>query len=154
MAIIRWTPGTIPSEWCGQARWWYDGDTLMVDGGPVRSCVRLWGIDAPEWGQAGAGAARDALRMMTRSTPVVISPVSIDQYGRIVARLGTHAVEDIGLALLRRGLVWWYWHFAPDCQEYKAAFAAARIEKLGLWASRPYAWAPWLWRRGGRSRSV
>jgi len=147
MAIIRWKPGSLPDPWVGRARHWYDGDTLFISDGPVRGTIRVFGIDAPEWGQAGAGAARDALRFATRQFPVQVTPIQLDRYGRVVARLATHTSADIGAALLRAGLVWWEHRYAPHVHAYKSLQADARRKQIGLWQSTPYAWAPWVWRR-------
>lgn len=150
MAIIRWKTGVTPEAWAGRAVYWYDGDTLYVNGGAVRGVVRIWGIDAPEWGQTGCGEARAALRNITRNGPVVVTPIGIDRYGRIVAKIGAYACLDVGLYLLLQGLVWWEWRYAWRARDYQAAQAGARAAKRGLWVPGARNWAPWLWRRRRR----
>lgn len=150
MAIIRWKTGTLPDPWVGLARHWYDGDTLYVTDNPGRGTIRIFGIDAPEWGQAGAGAARDALRIATRQFPVYVKPTQLDRYGRIVATLVTHTSNDVGADLLRQGLVWWENRYAPHMESYKELQKTAREKQIGLWKTTPYAWAPWIWRRNHR----
>jgi endonuclease YncB( thermonuclease family) len=130
--------------------YWYDGDTVYMLGGAVRGVVRLYGIDAPERGQRGFGAARDALKLWTVRGPVVVTPVQLDRYGRIVAHLVDRDGGDVGLRLLEAGLVWWEYRWAAGAVGYKAAQAAARAAGVGLWASRPWGWAPWVWRRRQR----
>src|SRR6202451_4268765 len=77
-----------------------DGDTLEIHG----TRIRLWGVDAPESGQlcrgddslqyrCGAKAAND-LDAFIAQRPVRCLPVSLDQYGRTVARC---SVDDIDL---------------------------------------------------------
>src|SRR6478735_4243007 len=68
-----------------------DGDSLYVGDKEVR----LFGIDAPEWGQVcnrngqpwdcGAAAA-DQLNKLVTGKPVSCVPVDTDEHGRIVAR--------------------------------------------------------------------
>jgi endonuclease YncB( thermonuclease family) len=150
MAIIRWRAGAVPEAWAGRANQWFDGDTIRVDGGPPGRVIRIFGIDAPEWGQTGAGAAWRFLRDSTLRTSVFVSPKGLDRFGRVVARLATYEIQDLGLALLTRGLVWWEWHFAPEDEEYRTAQFEARQRGLALWSRKPYGWAPWAWRRRHR----
>jgi len=153
MAIIRWAPGTLPPPWAGRATQWFDGDTIRIDGGPPGRVIRIFGIDAPEWGQGGAGAAWRFLRDSTYRRVVFVSPSGLDRFGRVVACLGTYEIPDLGLALLNRGLVWWEWRYAPRENRYREAQAEARLRGVGLWACKPYAFAPWVWRHARKSRS-
>lgn len=146
MAITRFRPGTLPDPWVGVGRQWWDGDTLNVSGGPPGRIIRLYGIDAPEWGQAGAGAAWRFLRDSTLRGPVHVTPVALDRFARVVAKLATYEIPDIALALLLRGLVWWEYRWAPDEAGYRAALLKAREQALGLWHTKPYAFAPWVFR--------
>ena len=148
--LIRWRRGAVPGVWAGRARHWYDGDTLSIEKGGSGVVVRLWGIDAPEWGQAGAGAAWRELRLCTTGVPVVVWPVAFDRYGRVVARLATYEHPDVGLTLLARGVVWWEYRFAWREREYNEAQRDARSAGLGLWTSAPYGFAPWVWRQRRR----
>jgi len=147
MAIIRYRDGAIPDPWVGRVRKVFDGDTLAIDGGAVLAVVRLWGIDAPEWGQTGAGAAWRKLRVMAGQGPVYVAPSGLDRFGRVVGACSTHEIGDFGLSLLKAGLVWWEFRFAPLEIQYREAQAAARLEHVGLWLMKPYGWAPWVWRR-------
>ena len=147
MAIIRYRVGAVPEAWAGRVRKVFDGDTLAIDGGDVLGIVRLWGIDAPEWGQGGAGAAWRKLTVMAAQGPIFVSPRGLDRFGRVVAVCGTHEIADFGLSLLTAGLVWWEYRFAPVEVRYREAQGAARFEHIGLWLMRPYGWAPWVWRR-------
>lgn len=150
MAIIRFKEGAVPAPFWGRAVFWYDGDTVYVVGGPVRACVRLFGIDAPEWGQSGAGNARAGLQGLTKGVPVEVCPKGFDRYGRIVATLRTRAVADVGLCLLNFGLVWWEHRFAREASTYRDAQAAARAAHVGLWEGSSWGFAPWVFRRRRR----
>jgi len=80
-----------------------DGDTLVL------SCqerdtlrVRLWGVDAPELGQAPWG--QQAHRYLARRAvgQVWVESVDLDRYGRLVARL-YQGPQDLGLDLVGAG---------------------------------------------------
>lgn len=56
---------------------------------------------------------------------------------------------DVNLELFRRGLAWWYRHYAPKDKELARAEEEARKAKRGLWAdAKPI--PPWEWRNGRR----
>lgn len=59
----------------------HDGDTFSL--GVQR--IRIRGLDAPERGQPGSGAATRRLADLLRRGPVTIVPVGRDLYGRVVA---------------------------------------------------------------------
>jgi len=109
-----------------------DGDTLDV--GPVR--VRLYGVDAPELGQActNPDGARwdcgtwvaDHLRARLGGRDVRCRAIETDRYGRTVATC-TLAGQDIGRMLVREGLALAYrkYSMAYDLDE-KGAVVAGR----------------------------
>lgn len=68
-----------------------------------------------------------------------------DSYGRTdgIVYLGE---TNINLAMVTAGHAWWYRYYAPDEHLLEAAEAAARRERLGLWAT-PDPIPPWDWRR-------
>src|SRR6201987_727573 len=86
-----------------------DGDTIEIHG----TRIRLWGIDAPESTQlcrgedslqyrCGAKAAND-LDVFIARRPVSCTPISLDQYGRIVATCTVDGT-DLGQWLVSNGL--------------------------------------------------
>lgn len=77
-----------------------DGDTLRRPGAPN---VRLWGIDAPELGEARGPAARDALRALVEGRPLACDPLDVDRYGRDVARCFLPDGTDIACAMVALG---------------------------------------------------
>ncbi|MBX6375267.1 MAG: thermonuclease family protein [Acetobacteraceae bacterium] len=123
-----------------------DGDTIEVAG----RRVRLHGIDAPERDQAcerggrsyacGEEATR-ALAQLLAGREVRCAGRGQDRYGRVLAvcRAGG---ADIGEAMVRAG---WAVAFRRYAEDYASAEAAARRERLGLWAGRFD--APEDWRR-------
>lgn len=107
-----------------------DGDTLDLAG----KRVRLFGIDAPERGQScgqvdcGA-AATDALIEILSAGPVHCEPVSMDRYGRILARCQAGDL-DVNREMVRSGMAWAFVRFSND---YAADEQSARRARLGIW---------------------
>lgn len=121
-----------------------DGDTLTVRAGEKNFRVRLHGVDAPERGQAFGTKARDFLADAVAGKAVALRVLDVDRYGRLIAEVlvGT---TNWNLELLRVGLAWHYAEY-DDTPAYKAAEAAARASRRGLWAE-PEPEAPWVYRR-------
>lgn len=112
-----------------------DGDTL--DFGGMR--VRLFGIDAPEIGQAcerdgvswACGSeARELLESLVAGEQVECSPRSHDRYGRAVA-VCSIGRQDLAETLARTGLAIALEQFSAD---YVAAAEQPRASRLGIWA--------------------
>ncbi len=113
-----------------------DADT--VDVGGVR--VRLFGIDAPEIGQTctdavgadwpcGDWAARQVVALY-QGDAAQCTAVDTDRYGRTVARCAVQGL-DIGAILVSAGLATAYRDYSTD---YVATEAAAKAQRLGIWA--------------------
>lgn len=113
-----------------------DGDSLEIAG----TRIRLWGIDAPEYGQTceragkswkcGAAAIR-ALRARVAGRRVVCEPLEIDKYGRAVSRCTVDG-KSLNEWLVREG-------WALDYRRYShGAFAdaqdSARAARRGIWS--------------------
>ena len=103
-----------------------DGDTIHVR----RVRVRLFGMDAPELTQRGGWKARSHLIACAGGRGVVVEPIDIDCYGRVVARVWLGPV-DLSEKMVRdgyaRGISTW-------CTDYAAAEFDARRNRRGLWA--------------------
>ncbi len=80
-----------------------DGDTVEIASGEH---VRLIGVDTPERGTCGFGAATEAMRRMVESrTVVLVNPGSVqdrDAYGRLL-RFVDVGGTDAGFAQIRSG---------------------------------------------------
>ena len=129
-----------------------DGDTVKVlDAGKKQHRIRLLGIDAPESNQAFGQKSKQYLSSLIFNKNVSIAYKEKDQYGRI---LGTifYENENINLKMVQAGLAWHYVYFAKDNKELAEAEAAARKEKLGLWAD-PNPMPPWDFRRQKKNNS-
>lgn len=80
-----------------------DGDTIDVSGGQR---VRLIGIDTPEVGECGFGAAASELRRLVGGRSIVLVPGARDdrdRYGRLLRYVEVDGI-DANLALIRAGL--------------------------------------------------
>jgi micrococcal nuclease len=112
-----------------------DGDTLdVVPAGERRAIrVRVFGIDAPERGEPFSAQARNRARVLVFDKQVRVTGVSVDRYGRLVARVRVGEI-DLGLDLLSNGLACHFRRYSDDPLQAKAE-AAARSRALGFWAS-------------------
>lgn len=112
-----------------------DGDSLMVG----EREVRLFGIDAPEWGQtctrngnswACGEEAADQLSRLATGKQMRCTPVDTDEHGRTVARCTTGAI-DINRQMVATGYAIAYRHYSLD---YVSAENSAKAGKRGLWS--------------------
>lgn len=110
-----------------------DGDTFKLPDNKTR--VRLWGIDAPEKGQAYADEARNRLKELCEGKAVRLEIKDTDQYGREVAIVWL-GKKNINLQMVIEGLAWHYAYFAPDATDLAAAEKAARKARKGLWKDK------------------
>ena len=126
-----------------------DGDTIAL--GVVK--VRLHGVDAPEMAQscrrageswACGRAARKTLEQLAGGARVRCTPVDVDRYGRIVAQCAAGGIDDLGAALVARGMAFAYRRYSRD---YVDEEQAARAARRGVWAGE--ARRPEAFRRAG-----
>lgn len=129
-----------------------DGDTIVVEDRVGQFLtVRFNGIDAPESNQSYGREARDFLRGLLTGRSVQVEIVKMDRYGRYVGKVMLDDGADVGLAMIRAGLAWWYERYAreqsrADRAAYASAEQEARRRRLGLWQDeRPI--APWDYRQ-------
>lgn len=122
-----------------------DGDTVTVllERTPTR--CRLYGIDAPESGQAWGQRAKQALSSMVFGRIVEVEVVGKpDRYNRLICRLQLDG-RDINLDMVKAGMAWTYTAYNRD-RRYLLAQDAAIASKLGLWGDTD-AVPPWEYRR-------
>lgn len=124
-----------------------DGDTLVVERDGTTERLRLYGVDAPEAGQAYGREARDEARRLLMGRDVTVHPRETDAYGRTVAEVLVDG-RDAGEALLEAGAAWHYRYYS-DSDRYAALERQARAKRVGLWRD-PDPTPPWQWREAAR----
>lgn len=148
-----------------------DGDSFVVRRSDVKSTlrsrgskekIRLYGIDAPERGQAFSRVSRDNLHKLLQGT-LDINVLYHDKFGRAVALVKSTKTANFGSAnesagkygsitvneiQIRDGMAWMYSLFCKEsfCPEWKALENDARSARKGLWRdAKPI--PPWDWKR-------
>lgn len=127
-----------------------DGDTITVLDVENRQIkVRLAEIDAPEKAQPFGAKSKRSLSDLCFGKTAKLKPLTVDRYGRTVARVFCAGV-DANAEQVRRGLAWVYDRYVTDHSLYVLQ-EAARSERLGLWYDGSHM-PPWEWRRTAKSR--
>jgi endonuclease YncB( thermonuclease family) len=93
----------------GRVRTVVDGDSLYVDGHQPQS--RLWGVDAPEKHEAGYNQATQMLRDLTYDETLTVEPISVDKYGRTLARCYFRDDTELNYEMIKTGVVKEYVRF-------------------------------------------
>ena len=142
-----------------------DGDSLVVrylGGRPEYGLkkgqkvqVRLKGIDAPEYRQAGGAEAAKALAaILAGGDSWSLEPMGRDQYGRVVGMLyvnGPDGRQWVNLLMVEKGHAWVYRKYTRS-KRLRSAESLARREKRGLWADKNPE-PPWKYRARHRHSS-
>jgi endonuclease YncB( thermonuclease family) len=129
-----------------------DGDTLTVlTRQAERQRIRLYGIDAPESGQAGGEAATAFARSKALFAEVELNVIDTDRYDRSVAIVTLPDGSILNEELIRHGHAWVYDAYCrqPICAKWRILEKEARIHKKGLWADKN-PMPPWNWRKNNR----
>lgn len=121
----------------GTCKYVQDGDSLLFipRGENSEVKVRLFGVDAPERGQAWADKSRDNLRSLIGEQEVRLQVVDVDQYGRRVAKV--YAGDTyVNLEQLKAGMAWLYERFCDPEEDADliSAAQAAQNGRVGLWS--------------------
>lgn len=120
-----------------------DGDTVIFrEAGALDSIkIRLWGIDAPEKGQAfGAEATRKLARLIEHKSVLLRfrteareSAEGRDGYSRDLATIYRRG-RNINLEMVQGGYAWHYAYYAAEETALAEAQENARAARRGLWA--------------------
>jgi len=135
-------------SWKGTVVTVQDGDTLIVSCKSDHTRIRLYGVDAPEHGQAFGRKARNYLTDLVRRKTVDVEPLDTDSYERSVALVRLEDGTLVNQALINAGFAWVYTRYCtqPQCLEWKRLEGDARAGRRGLWKDkRPV--PPWIWRK-------
>ncbi|MCP9916550.1 thermonuclease family protein [Cyanobium sp. ATX 6F1] len=123
-----------------------DGDSLMVAVQGRRLKLRLACIDAPELAQPPWGvASRAALRaLLPPGSPVLLTPLGTDRYGRTVAKLLSER-GNVNWILVRRGqaLVYRQKLSRCDAKAFLSEERQAQRQGLGVWGPPRLPIAAW-----------
>ncbi len=147
----------ITFAWTGKVISIHDADTITVltdDRQQVR--IRLYGIDAPEGGQAYGKKATQYVKRLLADRPVVeVDAKDTDRYGRTVAVVILPDGRNLNEEIVRAGYAWVYTRYCKEillCIGWANLQQEAREARRGLWADKEPV-PPWDWRRGSRGAS-
>ena len=127
-----------------------EGDSLTVqktDGSHHK--LRLYGVDAPESGQAWSEASQQAVSELAMNKWVEVNEQYKGQYQRIVAIVTLPDGRVLQEVMLEGGITWVDERYCkqPVCDNWRQKMAAARTARRGLWhALSPT--PPWEWHKG------
>jgi endonuclease YncB( thermonuclease family) len=124
-----------------------DGDTVkLLTADKQQIKIRLSDIDTPEKKQPYGSRAKQALSDLVFREQVTAKVVTVDRYGRTVARLYVGDL-DVNREMVRLGAAWIYRKYSKD-QSLLNVEAEAKATKRGLWAlPEAEQVPPWEWRR-------
>jgi endonuclease YncB( thermonuclease family) len=111
--------------------------------------VRLFGVDAPEKGQAYGSRAQQALSQLIYGRQVVVNSKGTDQFKRVlgIAMVKNEAGSTISVneALLLQGMAWHFTRYDKN-PDWARLQQQAKTAKAGLWADNNPT-PPWEWRK-------
>lgn len=135
-------------SWKGKVIKVIDGDSIVVQKGRKKYEVRLYGIDAPEYRQSYSRSAKRLLNEKAYRKNVVITPMDVDRYDRVVAIVEVNG-QVVNRELVAAGYAWVYdryCHKRSLCNRMRQEQVEARKARKGLWrGSNPE--PPWEWKR-------
>lgn len=107
-------PAAAPSrfDFAGQVTRVVDGDTFWVSS--QRTRIRVWGLDAPEAGDAGGSVATAQLSGLVSGRSVQCRMRDVDRYGRIVGQCWLPDGRDIAAAMIASGAAREYCRFSGN----------------------------------------
>ncbi len=130
-----------------------DGDSLLVvekkSGKKIE--VRLWGVDAPEWGQSYSKVSRRFLSRKVLKKKCTLKKMGYDKYHRLLAIVypgNGKDQESINGLVVKKGMAWVYTKYCERkiCKKWQKFQNKAKRNKIGLWkVKRPV--PPWKWRK-------
>jgi endonuclease YncB( thermonuclease family) len=117
-----------------------DTINVMHDGRAEK--IRLYGIDAPEKGQAFGNRAKQFVAAPAFGKEVEVEVKDRDRYGRTVADVILPDGRNLNHEIVKAGFAWWYRKYAPKDTELERLESKARQAKRGLWVD-PHPVPPW-----------
>ncbi len=138
----RWCVVALLLGMCVQV---HDGDTISVLVNNKLTRIRVASIDSPELGQAFGEEAKAFMKSLCYRRQVMLAPLEIDHYGRLVARVYLPDGRNAGREMVANGYAWYFGRYHAD-ENFKNLELKARSGRLGLWIA-PKPMPPWLWRQ-------
>ncbi len=121
-----------------------DGDTITIQtAAGKQEKIRLFGIDAPERGQAFGRKSQQTLAALVAGKEVVIEIEDEDRYGRLVGMV-YRGDTNVNARMVEAGMAWVYRRYMDDPQ-WLDLEERARDEGRGLWRDPDPVW-PGEWR--------
>ncbi|UCG11532.1 MAG: thermonuclease family protein [Deltaproteobacteria bacterium] len=136
--------------WSGKVVGISDGDTIRVLRDQEHVKIRLYGIDAPEKGQAYGKKAKQFTSKMVFGKVVEVEVMDHDRYGQTVALVAVNK-QILNEELLKAGYAWVYYQYCQEmiCHAWADYQFAAKLDKRGLWRD-PAPIPPWEFGRKKR----
>jgi micrococcal nuclease len=138
-------PARAATEFHGRVVGIADGDTITVLHDGRAEKIRLYGIDAPEKGQAFGDRAKQFTSELAFGQTVSVRVRDHDRYRRTVGDVILPDGRSLNEELVRAGFAWWYRRYSRD-RKLAHLEQEAREAHRGLWAD-PHPVPPWDFRR-------
>lgn len=123
-----------------------DGDTIVVlDSLNHQTTIRLAEVDCPEKTQAFGSSSKDFTIAQVATKTVTYQVVSIDRYGRTIAKVFYDNGKYLSEEIIKFGLGWHYKQYSSS-EKLAALERNARKQKTGLWFD-PNPISPYLFRK-------
>ncbi len=123
-----------------------DGDSLIVQRKSRPVEIRLWGVDAPEYGQPYRNEAKLFVIKLVLNKRVTVLVHDWDRYTRTIVEIILPDGRNLGHELVGAGLAWWSERYAPDDEILKQLQTEASEARRGLW-SQINPTSPWIFRK-------
>ena len=105
------------ADFCGRVVGIADGDTITVMHDGRGEKIRLYGIDAPEKGQAFGNRAKQFVSSLAFGKEAKVEVKDYDRYGRTVADVILPDGRNLNHEIVKAGFAWWYRKYAPKDKE-------------------------------------
>lgn len=122
-----------------------DGDTFDMKSGTEKIRVRLFGIDAPERGQAFNVKAREFTASLIAGEEVKVVIHEKDRYGRTVADVYRTDGQHVNAEIVKAGFAWHFTRYSND-PELAVLEREAKEARRGLWKDQNPV-PPWEFRK-------
>lgn len=137
-----------------------DGDSLRgrLDGERVKTELRLWGIDSPEWNQLYGDEAKRYLKKRILRKNVSYASRGRDRYDRlfvIIYEQSSNGKLSINEELVANGFAWVYKRFCNEaqCEQWLKSQEKAEKQREGLWV-REEPVPPWQFKKKNKYKKI